>query len=70
MSTFAKKKMFTEGQWIFAAIFLVVFVVASVFVYRKDAALHKVVYKGSYKVLIGFIIFVLLLFVIKFTMKR
>jgi len=62
--------MFTQGQWIFAGLFLVAFIIACIYVYRKDALLHKSFYKGSYRVLIGFLIFIALLFVIKFTMKR
>ena len=62
--------MFTTGQWIFAALFLVAFVIAAYFAYGKDKALHQKVYKGSYKILIGFIIFIIMLFVIKFTMKH
>lgn len=62
--------MFSTGQWIFAACFLVAFVIAAIFVYRKDAALHRQVYKGSYRVLIGFMVFIGLLFVIKVFLKR
>lgn len=62
--------MFTQGQWTFAALFLVGFIAACIYVYRKDAALHRFFYKGSYRVLIAFVLFIALLFVIKVTMKR
>ncbi|NMH26194.1 hypothetical protein [Flavobacterium solisilvae] len=62
--------MFTTGQWIFAALFFVAFVVAIYFAYGKDKALHQKFYKGSYKILIGFLLFVVMLFLIKFVMKR
>lgn len=62
--------MFSQGQWTFAAIFLVAFIIASIYVYRKDAILHRKFYKGSYRILIGFLLFIALLFVIKVTMKR
>jgi hypothetical protein len=62
--------MFTTGQWIFAAIFFVAFVIATYFAYGKDKALHQKVYKGSYKILIGFLLFVVFLFVIKFVLKH
>ncbi|WNM17997.1 hypothetical protein [Flavobacterium capsici] len=62
--------MFTTGQWIFAAVFFVAFVIATYFAYGKDKALHQKVYKGSYKILIGFLLFLVFLFVIKFVMKR
>lgn len=62
--------MFTQGQWIFASFFLISFIIITIYVYRKDAVIHQVFYKGSYKVLIAFILFILALFVIKITMKR
>jgi len=72
LSKFGKNNlhMFSQGQWIFAGLFLLAFVIASIYVYRKDAALHQKFYKGSYKVLIGFFLFIILLFIIKVTMKR
>lgn len=60
--------MFTEGQWIVAILFVIAFAVLMVYSYRKDKALHKKHYKGSVWVLIGFILFVLFLFGIKFLM--
>ena len=62
--------MFSQGQMIFGVIFFIVFVIATVFMYRKDIATHKVYYKGSYRVLIGFLIFVAFLFAIKFYGKQ
>jgi cytochrome bd-type quinol oxidase subunit 1 len=62
--------MFTTGQWVFAALFFVAFVIATYFAYGKDKALHQKEYKGSYKILIGFLLFVIILFVIKFTLKH
>lgn len=62
--------MFTTGQWVFAALFFVAFVIAAYFAYGKDKALHNKFYKGSYKVLIAFLLFIALLFVIKVTMKH
>jgi hypothetical protein len=62
--------MFSTGQWIFAGIFLVSFIIVMVFSYRKDILIHRKFYKGSYKVLLAFLLFIALLFVIKVTMKR
>lgn len=62
--------MFSTGQLIFAAIFFICFVIAMYIAYGKDKSLHQKFYKGSYKILIGFIIFILLLFVIKIFFKR
>ncbi len=61
--------MFSTGQWIFAAIFFISFVVVIIFSYRKDIAIHKKYHKGSLYVLLGFLIFIGLLFVIKAYIK-
>ncbi|MRX38087.1 hypothetical protein GJU43_02260 [Flavobacterium sp. LC2016-23] len=62
--------MFSQGQLIFALCFFIAFVIAMIFAYRKDLALHKIFYKGNYKVLIGFFLFIAILFVIKIFLKR
>nr|WP_255555160.1 hypothetical protein [Flavobacterium sp. NKUCC04_CG] len=61
--------MFTPGQIKFSIFFVVVFIIAMIYVYRKDLQLHKTYYKGSLWVLIGFIAFICLLFVLKTTLK-
>lgn len=62
--------MFSQGQLVFAALFFISFVIAMVYSYRKDLRLHKIYYKGNYKVLIGFIVFIGILFFIKIFFKR
>lgn len=62
--------MFSSGQLLFGGCFFVTFVIAMVFAYKKDGALHEKFYKGNYKILLGFLLFIGLLFVIKITMKR
>ena len=62
--------MFSQGQLLFAACFFVAFVIAMIFAYRKDASLHQNFYKGNYKILIGFGLFIGLLFLIKIFFKR
>ena len=62
--------MFSQGQLLFAGCFFVAFVIAMIYAYRKDAKLHKIFYKGNYKVLIGFILFIVILFMIKIFFKR
>lgn len=62
--------MFSQGQLVFAGCFFVAFVIAMIFAYRKDVALHKKFYKGNYKILIGFALFIGILFVIKIFLKR
>jgi uncharacterized membrane protein required for colicin V production len=62
--------MFSQGQLVFALCFFIAFVIAMVFAYRKDAKLHEVFYKGNYKILIGFVVFIGLLFVVKIYLKH
>lgn len=62
--------MFSQGQLIFGACFAIAFIFAMIFAYRKDANLHRVFYKGNYKILLGFLFFIGLLFVIKFFLKH
>nr|WP_166921958.1 hypothetical protein [Flavobacterium sp. JXAS1] len=62
--------MFSQGQLIFAVCFFIAFVIVMIFAYRKDLALHKIFYKGNYKVLLTFLFFIVILFVIKFFFKR
>lgn len=62
--------MFSQGQLVFAVCFFIAFVIVMIFAYRKDANLHKIFYKGNYKILIGFIVFILILFLIKIYFKR
>jgi cytochrome bd-type quinol oxidase subunit 1 len=62
--------MFSQGQLVFAGCFFVAFVIAMIFAYRKDANLHKLFYKGNFKILVGFALFIVLLFVIKIFFKR
>lgn len=58
--------MFSQGQWIFAGICMLAFVLLMIFSYRKDIKLHRRYYKGSVYVLIAFFLFIGLLFCIKF----
>ena len=62
--------MFSQGQYIFAGLFFVAFVIAMIYAYRKDLALHRQFYKGNYIILIGFGIFIGALFLIKIYFKR
>ncbi|WP_338407563.1 hypothetical protein [uncultured Flavobacterium sp.] len=62
--------MFSQGQLLFAGCFFIAFVIAMIYAYRKDAKLHKTFYKGNYKIIIGFALFILILFLIKTFFKR
>ncbi len=62
--------MFSTGQLIFAGCFFITFVIVMIYSYRKDAKLHELFYKGNYKILIAFVIFIAILFMIKVFFKR
>jgi hypothetical protein len=62
--------MFSKGQWFFALFFVIAFVIAMIYAYGKDKMLHKQFYKGNYKVLIGFFLFIGFLFFIKYFFKH
>ena len=62
--------MFSTGQAIFAAFFVVAFVIAMVLVYRKDRMQHAKNFKGVKWVLISFIGFIIFLFLIKYLLKN
>ncbi|MEY8021283.1 hypothetical protein AB8P51_10650 [Muriicola sp. SD30] len=62
--------MFSTGQLIFAALFVVFFTVVIVFSYRKDKKLHNKNYKGVKWVGIVFILFIIFLFTIKYLLKN
>ena len=62
--------MFSTGQLIFAALFFIAFVVIIAFSYRKDKKLHKKNYQGVIWILLSFIIFIIILFIIKYFLKN
>lgn len=61
--------MFSTGQIIFAVLFFIVFVGVMIYSYRKDLKLHKKYYKGSLYILVGFLLFILMLFLLKDFLK-
>jgi cytochrome bd-type quinol oxidase subunit 1 len=62
--------MFSTGQWIFAALFVLVFTVIIIKSYRKDRKLHEKNYKGVVWVGTVFVIFVIILFLIKHLLRN
>jgi len=62
--------MFSTGQLIFAGLFVVVFAIIISISYKKDKKLHKKNYQGVKWVGIFFIIFLLLLLLIKYLLKN
>ncbi|TXN35035.1 hypothetical protein FVB32_10585 [Flagellimonas hymeniacidonis] len=62
--------MFSSGQLIFAALFVVVFIVIIASMYRKDKSTHQKNYKGVKWILISFITFIIFLFLVKHFLKN
>ena len=61
--------MFSTGQLGFAIFFVIAFIAIIIYSHRKDLPLHKKYYKGSYRVLLGFLVFIALLVAAKFALK-
>ncbi|UGU17050.1 hypothetical protein LS482_04055 [Sinomicrobium kalidii] len=57
--------MFTTGQLIFTIFFFIAFALVVFFSYKKDKKLHARHYTGSIRILIGFILFLVILFLLK-----
>jgi hypothetical protein len=55
----------TTGHWVFAAIFMIVFIGYLIWSYRKDAVIHNKYYGNGAKVLLGIILVIFLLFIFK-----
>lgn len=62
--------MFSTGQVLFAIVFILLFTLILIFSYRKDKELHAKNYSGVKWVGIVFVIFIILLFVIKHILKN
>jgi len=43
--------MFSQGQMVFAGFFVILFIIAMIYAYRKDAKLHRIFYRGNFKIL-------------------
>jgi len=61
--------MFTTNQLIFALFFVVAFVAITIYSYRKDKKRDKGYFKGSFWILVGFLVFVGLLIAVKVYLK-
>jgi len=55
----------TQGHWIFAAVFAVVFVVGMVFAYREDIKKRPDFFKGSFRFVLGVLVLLMTLIVAK-----
>ena len=55
----------TTGHWIFAGVFMLLFVGYLIWSYRKDAGMHKIYYHRSSLVLVALIVILFVIFVFK-----
>jgi uncharacterized membrane protein YedE/YeeE len=62
--------MFSTGQIYFAIFFIIVFIITMIIAYRKDLKVLQPFYKKTYTIFIVFLVFIGLLFLIKFLMKE
>lgn len=62
--------MFSKGQTVFAVLFAISFIIIIVFMYLKDKSIHKKQYKGVKWIVLGFLLFILFLFLIKGYIKE
>lgn len=62
--------MFSTGQLIFATIFFFAFMIIIAYSYKKDKKWHERSYKGVKYVLISFVLFIIILFMIKHFLKN
>ena len=44
-----------KGHWIFALVFIFIFVLGMLWAYRSDLQINRLHYKGSYKIIFGII---------------
>jgi formate hydrogenlyase subunit 3/multisubunit Na+/H+ antiporter MnhD subunit len=62
--------MFTEGRLIFSILFLIIFIFAIIYSYKKDKKVHFKNYKNTFWVLIGSIMFVIILTLLKYLINK
>ncbi len=60
--------MFTKGQFIFAACFIVAFTILMIWSYRKDIKIHKKHYKNTYIILITLFLIIAIFTLITFSL--
>ena len=60
--------MFSKGQLIFAALFVIAFTILMIWSYRKDIKIHKKHYKNSFVVIITVFLIIAIFTLITFSM--
>ncbi len=64
------KKMFSPGQIVFAALFIIAFTGVLIWMYRKDRSWHRKQYQGARWVLVFFISFIIILLILKYLLRN
>lgn len=62
--------MISTGQLIFAILFFITFIIFISSSYKKDKKVHQKQYKNSIWILVGFVVFVIVLFFLKDFLKQ
>lgn len=60
--------MFSKGQLIFAALFVIAFTILMIWSYKKDIKIHKKHYKNSFIVIIAVFLIIAIFTLITFSM--
>ncbi len=60
--------MFSKGQLIFAALFVVVFTISMIWSYRKDIKIHRKYYKNTFIVVITIFLIIAIFTLITFSL--
>jgi len=60
--------MFSKGQLIFAAFFIIAFTIAMIWSYRKDIKVHKKYYKNTFILIIALFLVVAIFALITFSL--
>ena len=60
--------MFSKGQLIFAACFVVAFVLAMIWSYRKDIKIHRKHYKNTFIIIISLFLIIAIFAMITFSL--
>ena len=60
--------MFSEGQLIFAAFFVIAFTILMIWSYQKDLKIHKKYYKNTFIIIIAIFLIIAIFTLITFSM--
>lgn len=60
--------MFSKGQLIFAALFIIAFTILMIWSYKKDIKIHKKYYKNTFIILIAIFLIIAIFTLITFSL--